>query len=81
VRRYLAGQPGVAAVHHLHIWPLGSEAVALTVHLVRPDDADHDRFIAATAADLEARFGIDHATFQIERTADAAHHQPGAHPH
>lgn len=86
VERYLAARPGVTAVHHLHIWPLGSEAVALTVHLVRPADDDHDAFIEATLAGLDERFGIDHATLQVERSADAAHHcrdrdAPSMHPH
>lgn len=77
VRAQLAAAPGVVAVHHLHIWALGAGRVALTAHLVRPDAGDHDAFLAALAADLEARFGIGHATLQVEHAgtacADAAH--------
>jgi cobalt-zinc-cadmium efflux system protein len=67
VEDYLAGLPGVAAVHDLHIWPLSTTRVALTAHLVRPDDAGNDAFLHAVAAELDARFGIHHATLQLER--------------
>src|SRR5690606_12397891 len=36
VRAYLAGLPGVAAAHDLHIWPMSTTESALTVHLVMP---------------------------------------------
>jgi len=45
VREHLAAQDGVVAVHHLHIWSLGAGEVAMTAHLVRPQDGDHDAFI------------------------------------
>lgn len=67
VRDFLAAQAGVKAVHHLHIWSLGAGEVAMTAHLVRDDADDHDAFIAGLARDLDARFGIDHPTLQIER--------------
>ena len=34
VRSYLQNLPGVAGVHDLHIWPMGTTETALTVHLV-----------------------------------------------
>jgi cobalt-zinc-cadmium efflux system protein len=66
VRAFLAAQAQVVAVHHVHIWALGSREVALTAHLVRPD-AGNDAFLAQTSAALRERFGIAHATLQIER--------------
>ena len=36
VRAYLAGLPGVTAVHDLHIWAMSSTENALTAHLVIP---------------------------------------------
>ena len=36
VRALLAGLPGVAAVHDLHIWPMSTTETALTAHLVMP---------------------------------------------
>jgi len=72
VAAYLAGLPGVAAVHDLHIWPLSTTAVALTAHLVRPEAPAGDAFLHAIAAELDARFGIAHATLQVERGDGAA---------
>ena len=36
VRALLAQQPGVEAVHDLHIWPMSTADIALTAHLVIP---------------------------------------------
>ena len=66
VRAYLAGQPGVAAVHDLHIWAMGATKPALTAHLVRPEGGD-DAFLAELAEGIAHRFGIGHVTVQIER--------------
>lgn len=67
VRQWLAAQDGVVAVHHLHIWALGSRENALTAHLVRPAGADDDTFLQTLATGLRERFGIGHATLQLER--------------
>ena len=67
VRAWLAAQDGVVAVHHVHIWALGSRENALTAHLVRPAGPDDDAFLRSLAAGLRQRFGIGHATLQLER--------------
>ena len=80
VRTFLLAQPGVTAVHHLHIWSLGGDAVALTAHLVRPGCGQEDAFIAAVSTALDVEFGIDHATLQVESGAacvQAVHAQGG----
>jgi len=66
VERFLAGQPGVEEVHDLHIWAMSTTEVALTVHLVRPGAAVDDGFLASMCRDLRERFGVQHATVQIE---------------
>lgn len=81
VKSFLAAQPGVAAVHHLHIWRLGAGEIALTAHLVRPQEAGHDAFIDATSRELDQRFGINHATLQIERNPACEHDRHDAAPH
>jgi len=81
VRDFLARQPGVGAVHHLHIWRLGAGEVALTAHLVRPRDVDHDAFIDATSKALNQNFGINHATLQIELGHACEHDLHDAAPH
>jgi cobalt-zinc-cadmium efflux system protein len=67
VRAYLCGQPGVAEVHDLHIWAMGASTSAMTAHLVMPDIADNDVFLQRLCKAMDKTFGIDHATFQIER--------------
>lgn len=67
VRLWLADQPGVAAVHDLHIWPISPTALALTAHLVVPDGSGDD-LIGTVTAGLAREFGIGHPTLQIERS-------------
>ncbi len=67
VERYLAGLPGVTAVHDLHIWPISTTETALTAHLVRPGDAPDDSLLDGVAKTLKERFGIGHSTVQVER--------------
>lgn len=71
VRRSLEALPGVASVHDLHIWPIGTHETALTCHLVMPAGCPGDGFIADAAEGLADTFGIGHATLQIEQ-GDAA---------
>jgi cobalt-zinc-cadmium efflux system protein len=66
VRSFLAGQPGVSAVHDLHIWGLSTTETALTVHLIRPGAALDDDWLTAVSHELHDRFGIGHATIQVE---------------
>ena len=70
VQDYLASVPGVLEVHDLHIWGLSTTQTALTVHLVCDDAAKANSLNHLTAA-LRDRFGIGHATLQIETDADA----------
>ncbi len=66
VESYLAGLPGVAEVHDLHIWAMSTTETALTVHLVRPNAGLDDHLLTDACHTLEHRFGIHHATIQIE---------------
>ena len=81
VRAFLLAQPGVRAVHHLHIWSLGADEIAMTAHLVRPDDADHDGFIDALNHALDEEFGINHPTLQIEHGTACEHDHHDRAPH
>lgn len=69
VQAYLAALPGVAEVHDLHIWGLSTTETAMTAHLVCLDQAAPA--LPNLSADLAERFGIGHATVQIESHADA----------
>jgi len=70
VRGFLAGLPGVAAVHDLHIWPMSTTETALTAHLVMPGGHPGDAFLHELAHELEHDFSIGHATVQVETGAD-----------
>ncbi|MFM5886574.1 MAG: cation diffusion facilitator family transporter [Novosphingobium sp.] len=79
VRAYLTGLPGVEAVHDLHIWPMSTTETAFTAHLIMPGGHAGDSFLSAIAAELDSRFGIHHATIQIEAAAaDCKLHHPAA---
>lgn len=73
VRDYLSGQPGVAAVHDFHIWPMSTTEVAFTAHLVMPGGHPGDEFLHRLAHDLDERFGIHHATIQVEQELGDCH--------
>lgn len=66
----LRGLPGVADVHDLHIWGLSTTEIALTAHLVQ-DPIHADTLVQLATAKVRERFGIGHATFQIETPATA----------
>jgi cobalt-zinc-cadmium efflux system protein len=63
----IAATPGVASVHDLHIWSIGTTETALTAHLVMPTEPAGDAFLHHVAKELEDEFSICHATLQIER--------------
>ena len=73
VRAYLAGLPGVTAVHDLHIWPMSTTETALTAHLVIPGGYPGGAFLREIAHELEHEFGIGHATVQVETGAEECH--------
>ncbi|HVH74493.1 MAG TPA: cation diffusion facilitator family transporter [Stellaceae bacterium] len=78
VRAHLAGLPGVAALHDLHIWGMSTTETALTCHLVMPGGHPGDALLGRAARELHQRFGIAHATIQIELadTDEACHLTP-----
>jgi cobalt-zinc-cadmium efflux system protein len=81
VQTFLAGLPSVQAVHHLHIWSIGTGEIALTAHIQRAEVTDHDAFIDATALALNQQFGINHATLQIELRPGCRHDRDDRAPH
>jgi cobalt-zinc-cadmium efflux system protein len=84
VGRFLTEQPGVLEVHHLHIWQMGTTDLALTAHLVAPEGRLSNDGLASLVHELEHRFGIGHATLQVEAPADCPAPCPigtGAHVH
>jgi cobalt-zinc-cadmium efflux system protein len=72
LRRFLAERPGVRDLHDLHVWPMSTTDIALTAHLVMAGGHPGNPFLLDLARDLRDRFGIAHATFQIEEADGAA---------
>ncbi len=77
IARYLTADPQVKDLHDLHIWALSTEAVALTAHVVCPGGHPGDAWLARVCKELHEKYGIDHATIQVE-TGDAARSPAGA---
>jgi len=74
VRQRLLGLPGVAEVHDLHVWAMGTADVALTAHLVLTDaGADSGALLHAAEHALHDQFEIRHVTLQLESPAYALH--------
>jgi cobalt-zinc-cadmium efflux system protein len=63
----LRGLEGVVEVHDLHIWGMSTTDVALTAHLIRPCHGGEDALLATATRMLRDRFGIAHATLQVEQ--------------
>jgi len=62
---------GVLGVHHVHVWQLAGGHRIATLHARLADGVAADPAIAAIQGVLRGRFGIRHATVQIE-TGDCA---------
>ncbi len=62
----LAALPGVDDVHDLHIWTLTSGMHVATAHLVTCPDTDSYAVLDAARVTLQDRYGIAHATLQVE---------------
>jgi cobalt-zinc-cadmium efflux system protein len=70
---------GVCCVYDLHVWSIASGQEALSAHVVVPDGYPKQRELLHGLADrLRDRFGIDHATLQIEETHEMKEELAGA---
>jgi cobalt-zinc-cadmium efflux system protein len=68
IEDFLRESPGVTEVHDLHVWAMSTTETALTAHLVHPATDDLDQFRSGLAQALKSRFGVRHATLQIEQS-------------
>jgi cobalt-zinc-cadmium efflux system protein len=66
IRAQLLTEPGVIGLHDLHIWGMSTTETALTCHLVMPAGHPGDAMLNGIAKQLHDRYGIHHATIQIE---------------
>ena len=69
VQALLEALPGVAQVHDLHVWAMGTSEIALTAHLVMPEGGGDDAFLKHATDALHQHFEIRHVTLQVVRQA------------
>ncbi len=70
VKDFLECVPGVDGIHYLHAWNLCSSSVALSCHVVVPDQSLSriERLSQRIRHQLLHHFGIDHPVLQFETT-------------
>ena len=66
VGSFLKRQPGVSAIHDLHVWPISTTETALSCHCLMPGGHPGDEFLVRLALELHQHFGIGHSTIQVE---------------
>jgi len=66
VKEQLGSLGGVASLHDLHVWAIGTTDIALTAHLVMPGGHPGGHFLIGAAKDLRESHGIGHVSLQIE---------------
>ena len=67
-------------VHHVHAWSITQERPIVTLHARLCEGRKADAAVHAIKARLHERFGITHATVEIEM-ANCADHSPRKHAH
>lgn len=80
IRQAIAAHPGVAGVHDLHVWALGSNQPALSAHVVVASSSDHAAVKQGLDAMLDRMFEIEHTTLQLETDSDGVRCEVPAHP-
>lgn len=67
IREALRDVTGVRDMHDMHCWAVATDFVVFDAHVLIEDAADGVEVVAACAALLSARFGIQHAAIHPER--------------
>jgi len=63
----VANVEGVDGVHHVHVWSITQSRRMVTLHALIGETEDSDRVVKDIKARLKEKFGLDHATIEIER--------------
>jgi cobalt-zinc-cadmium efflux system protein len=63
----VANVEGLQEVHHVHVWSITQSRRMVTLHALICETEDSDRIVRDIKARLKERFGLDHATVEIER--------------
>jgi cobalt-zinc-cadmium efflux system protein len=70
----IANVKGVQEVHHVHVWSITQARRMVTLHACIGEKVNSERAVKAIKARLKERFGLDHATVEIERDICADAH-------
>jgi cobalt-zinc-cadmium efflux system protein len=78
-----ANVAGIEDIHHLHVWSITQEQPMVTLHATIDRDADAFAAVRAIKTRLRSRFGIEHATVEVEKDgcADPGIARERAHVH
>ena len=70
--------PGIASVHHIHLWQMGEHSPALEAHLVlEGGDMEEAAAVKTRVREiLSSRFGIEHVTLETEAEGHACEDAP-----
>jgi cobalt-zinc-cadmium efflux system protein len=63
----VANVAGVSEVHHVHVWSITQSRRIATLHALIGDAEDSDKLVKSIKTRLKGRFGLDHATVEVER--------------
>ncbi len=63
----VANVTGVTEVHHVHVWSITQSRRMVTLHACIGETDNSDAIVKSIKARLKERFGLDHATVEIER--------------
>lgn len=74
-------ETGITGVHHVHIWQIAGGQRIATLHARVAPDAESGDALVAIEQVLRERFGITHATIQIEQRECVAGCHEGGHGH
>ena len=61
-----SAMPAIQDIHHVHAWMLTTERSLITLHAEVAPGTDHQAVLRTIRTVLHERFGISHATIQIE---------------
>ncbi len=70
VEKVILETEGVTGVHDLHVWTISSGRYALSVHINHGGEIAHSELLVLIRERLQAHFGIDHMTIQMETTSN-----------
>jgi len=76
----MRGVPGVTGVHDLHIWSLTAGVEAVSGHVLVADPGEGQRVLRDLCRLLSDRYGLGHATLQLETEASSDPWHPNCAP-